>query len=536
MDADMDIDMDDLHHPPLSEPVRSRAHGRMRTLVFALSIAALAALGTADRADAGVYTVTQCSSVTPFAEATWEHSSDHYSARALCGSDDGLQVFHAAQDTGFGNFGAWVWRAPAGTVFTNVLANSSDTSQAGHHGELVATTTAGEAISFGSEHNDFRFHSISGEFSQFASWLQCNAPGAGKPCGRAGGDSAHAYVRGVYLRTEDRAAPALTITGGSMLEAPVIRGLRGLTFDSTDAGSGIRKVFVAANGTELVTDIRNCAVADGFATALSPCPPATTESAAVPTATAAFVTGPANTVTACVEDLASDGFPNRTCEQRQVWVDNACPGSTVVGGSAVTAGFGATSADAGLVASDRSAVIRGVVTGAGAGATVCALTQVLADGEPIVVGATATTAADGSYALELPPGASREVFVHYVAGDQVLARHGLVLHSVVRPRLVVKPDHAVRDHDRLYFSGLLPEPACFDRLVKVQARIGKARWQVFRTDRADEDCRFSARYKLHATSNARRYRFRVLVPQQAGYPFERGNSRTVRVKIKRHRG
>ena len=84
----------------------------------------------------------------------------------------------------------------------------------------------------------------------------------------------------------------------------------------------------------LVTDIRNCAVAAGFATALSPCPAATAESAAVPTAAGAFVTGPANTVTACVEDLALDGAPNRACEQRRVWVDNACPASAVGGGTA----------------------------------------------------------------------------------------------------------------------------------------------------------------------------------------------------------
>jgi hypothetical protein len=58
---------------------------------------------------------------------------------------------------------------------------------------------------------------------------------------------------------------------------------------------------------------------------------------------------------------------------------------------------------------------------------------------------------------------------------------------------------------------------------------------VFRTDRTDGDCRFAARYKLRATSRARRYRFRALVPQQAGYPYVRGASRTWKVKIRRHR-
>ena len=177
--------------------------------------------------------------------------------------------------------------------------------------------------------------------------------------------------------------------------------------------------------------------------------------------------------------------------------------------------------------------MRGRVPGVGAEATVCALTRVLLDGRPIVVGATATTAADGSYAIELPAGPSREVYVHYVAGDRVLSRHGLIVRSSAHPALHVTPNHGVRNHDRIHFRGTLPGPACFDRVVKVQARLGKRRWQVFRTDRADADCAFTARYKLRSTARAKRYRFRALVPQAAGYPYERGHSRTVKVKLRR---
>ncbi len=510
-----------------------RRLGRGRLLAVALLVAAAIALTLARPAEAGNYIVAQCSSATPFAEASWERSSDHYGARALCGSDAGLQAFHDADSTGLWHYGAWVWRAPAGTVFTGVQANASLTHQAGHHGELVVTRPSGEPVAFGSEHGDFRVHAIGGEFVQFASWLRCVAPGAGQPCGRAGGDAAHAYVRGVYLRTEDRAAPRLTVTGGSLLDGAVVRGTRGLTFAAADAGGGIRSVYVEANGAPLVTDVRNCAVAAGFATALSPCPPTTTEAAAVSTASAAFVTGPHNTVRACAEDLALDGAPNASCEERRVWVDNACPASAVGGGRALTAGFADGTATETLVASDQPAVVRGRVTGVPAGATVCALTRVLADGQPIVVGATATTDGAGSYAIELPPGPSRDVYVHYAVGSRVIARHGLVARSVARPSLVVTPSHGVRNHDRLRFAGVLPGPSCLDRLVKLQARIGKRRWQVFRTDRADAACAFAARYKLRSTSRARRYRFRALVPQAAGYPYERGYSRTAKVRIRR---
>ena len=134
-----------------------------------------------------------------------------------------------------------------------------------------------------------------------------------------------------------------------------------------------------------------------------------------------------------------------------------------------------------------------------AGATVCALTRTRIAGAPIVVGALATSGPDGRYELELrarDPG--REVFVHHAFGDRVIARHGLGVRSIVRPTLAVDPGQA-RVGDRLDFTGTLPGPACGDRLVKVQARIGKRRWQVFRTDRSDSGCAFAARYRLRAT-------------------------------------
>jgi hypothetical protein len=511
-------------------PVAPRRLGRGISIAIALLVAFAIALLIARPAEAGTYTVTQCSAANPtLVEARWERSNDHYRGRARCGSGEGLQAYHDAESSGAWHYGAWVWRAPAGTVFTHLQANASLTYQAGHRGQLIGTRPDGAPIEFGNEHNDFRIHSLAGEFSQFHAWLRCVAPAPGRPCGRAGGDGAHAYVHGVFLRTSDRAAPSLTLTGGSLLDAPVIRGVRGLTFNATDRGGGIRKLFVAANGTVLSTDIRNCAVVAGFATALTPCPPSTAAATAVPTAHAAFATGP-NTVTACAEDLASDGAPNADCEHRSVWVDNACPASGVAGGRRLVAEF-APGREA--VRSDERAVITGRVSGVGAGATVCALTRDRIAAAPIVVGATATTAGDGSFELALPPGPSREVFVHYVSGDRVLAGHGLAMRSSARPTLAVKPNRRVRSRDRLYFTGALPDPACGDRVVKVQARVGKHRWQVFRTDRTDAACRFDARYKLRATRTARRYRFRALVPQQAGYPYDRGNSALARVWVKR---
>lgn len=504
---------------------------RARTFAVAIVLAVAAALLLARPAEAGSYVVTECSSVSPAApDASWERSSDHYRPRSRCGSDAGLQVHHEAAETGLWHYGAWVWRAPAGTVFTGLQANASLTSQAGHRGQLVATRPSGEAVEFGAEHEDFRVHSVAGEFAQFHAWLRCVAA---QPCGRAGADSAHAYVRGVYLRTDDRAAPEVSAIGGSLLGDPVVRGERGLAFEATDAGGGVRRVTVEANGRVLVDDARNCALAAGFATALRPCPGATAESAAVPTAAGAFATGP-NTVSACAEDLALDGAPNRTCEQFEIWVDNACPASPAPPASELTARFAPGPKSAATVRSDRRATIRGRLTGSGAGALVCVLTRDALAGSPVVVAAVTTAAPDGTYAVRLPAGPSRDVFVHQAVGEHVLARHGLRLRASARPTLEVRPRAGVRNGQRLRFSGDLPGPACGARVVKIQARIGKHRWQAFRTDRSDGECRFAARYMLRATRQARAYRFRALVPSQEGYPYVRGRSARVKVKVARH--
>jgi len=320
----------------------------------------------------------------------------------------------------------------------------------------------------------------------------------------------------------------------------VVRGTRSLSFAAGDAGSGVRAISILANGVELSHDARNCALAQGYATALSPCPRSTSGVAGVDTAAAAFSLGPDNVVRACVEDLALDGAPNRACEERRVWVDNACPASDAPadGLGAAFAGKRVRPADASsraTTSSDRRAHVAGRLTQAGspvAGATICALTRIRRAGEPVRLAATARTDAAGNYVVALPRGASRDVFVHQAWGDEVLARHGLELASKVRPTLAILPRGPALNGRRLRFSGLLPGPGCAKRVVKVQARLARHRWQVFRTDRADERCRFSARYRLRATREPTIYRFRAYVPRQEGYPYLPGYSGVERKRAK----
>ena len=515
---------------PIGES-RGRDHLRRRrvvTIALVATATALAALIAARPADAGSYIATQCSSADQGSGAAWERTSSDYRERRRCSDGGGLQVFQDAGATAHGRYGAWVWRAPAGTVFTSLQVNASLVNGAGHHGELWATRSSGSRVEFGREHRDFRVHRANGAFSRLESMLRCVS---GDGCGRASDDEAHAYAKGVFLRVDDRSAPEVKTDGGSLLGAQVVRGARSLSFTAADRGGGVRRLSVAANGTGLASDVRNCDLADGFATALSPCPRTTTGSWSIDTAGAAFATGP-NDIEACASDLALDGTANRDCAEHAVWVDNACPASSQPGAE-LTARF-AGGRDRVVIRSDRSAHVEGRLAGPSGGAvanaTVCALTRVALDGSPVAVARTATTDGQGRYELAIPGGASRRVFVHHAHGSTVVARHGLSLRSSVRPTLRVKPKRALTNGDRLRFEGRLPGPACARRIVKVQARVG-GRWQVFRTDRTEASCRFRARYRLRSTSAPIRYGFRALVPPQAGYPYERGHSRTRRVSV-----
>lgn len=505
---------------------RGRRRRRRIAVLAALAVGG-AALLAPKPAEAGSYMVRQCSAGNPGSDAGWERTSEHYRGRNRCGSGGGLQVHHDADAAAHRRYGAWAWRAPAGTTFTSLRINASLTRHAGHRGELWAVPADGPAHRFGREHEAFRVYERRGEFSRFDARLRC-ARSSG--CKR-GGDGAQAHVKGVFLRITDRTSPTVTMAG-ELLGDRVVRGSRPLSLDATDDGGGVRRVWIEANDVPLTGAVRDCQLAGGSATKLVPCPGATTESRTVNTTHPAFVTGP-NVVAACAEDLALAGRPNRGCERRRLWVDNVCPASAA-GGVNLDAAFAGGGTRA-VVRSNRRAMLRGRLTddvdGPVSGATICVLSRVERDEAPVTIAASERTGADGRYAIEVPAGPNRQVFVHHVGGTEVIARHGLAIRSRVRPTLGVRAPRRARRGDWLRFRGRLPGPACAARLVEVQARLAKRRWQVFRTGRTDGRCRFATRYRLRATTGPTRYRFRARVRRQLGYPYAPGTSavRTKRV-------
>jgi hypothetical protein len=74
-----------------------------------------------------------------------------------------------------------------------------------------------------------------------------------------------------------------------------------------------------------------------------------------------------------------------------------------------------------------------------------------------------------------------------------------------------------------------PLPA-LGKLVEVQAHF-RGRWRTFSTVRTDAGGRWRFRYRFGGTVGRVRYRFRALLPAEAGYPFEGGRSRILRVFV-----
>jgi ribosomal protein L35 len=69
-------------------------------------------------------------------------------------------------------------------------------------------------------------------------------------------------------------------------------------------------------------------------------------------------------------------------------------------------------------------------------------------------------------------------------------------------------------------------------VVVLQASTaGSKRWITFRKATANGKAVFHAAYRFHSTTRRTHYRFRALVPRQAGYPWVQGHSKPAEVLV-----
>ncbi|HEX2360416.1 MAG TPA: hypothetical protein VHH72_11440 [Solirubrobacterales bacterium] len=508
------------------EPRRPR-HRRALALAGAVLALALAlSLALAPGARAGVYVAVQCHTQQNIGapDAIFARTSDHYVPGVDCsGSGVGLTIRNDAAVTKGGRAGAWSWYPPAGTVFTQITAQSHVAHDAGHKAYFSITDNTGNVQNRWPREGMFDAvdwaagaHAVA-----FASFLSCLVP-PDSSCG--GGAKAHNYVRNLWFTLRDLSSPALTLSG-DLLDPGPRGGVRTLDAAATDAGGGVWRWRVAVNGKATASAEQPCdVIPGGAARRFVPCPLNASRSFSLDTEGPPFRPG-ANEVTVCVSDV---GWPaNETCQTRTVHVDNPCR-SSAGPAAALEASFAGGGAET-RVASNRRARIAGRARGAGSGATVCVFATPSRPGAEQHYEGEARTGPGGRFTYLVPRGPSRRLrLVHRHGGHVVEAELGLAVRA--RPRLKVGPRSRLRNGEVARFRGKLPGPYAGGRVVVLQARLGE-RWLAFKTARTMPDGRFRASYRFRETTARRLYRFRAVVRKQAGYPYLAGVSPTRRVVV-----
>ena len=351
------------------------------------------------------------------------------------------------------------------------------------------------------------------------------------------------WARYLAATEVDLNPPTLSGLRGSLLSGGPIRGRQTIGADLADVGGGLSEAAVYVNRlpagkavTEScnVVSVKRPTVIGKVAVTPTPCPAADKVDWTLDTESYPFHDG-ANSVQICAFDFATLNEPNAACSPlRSVEVDNSCTPSTVDGGELLSAKFTASHDDTVTVAYGKAATISGrLATNAGdpvRGAALCVKMQTLGvDPRPATVG-TVTTDANGNYRYEVKPGPNRQLVVGYRYDTHQVAR-GVSYYAHVRPTLKRNPPR-LQNGKAVHLWGRLPGPRPGRRVVVLQANPpGSKRWITFKRATTDSKGAFRSSYRFSSTTRKTRYRFRAVVPRQAGYPWIEGHSKPASVTV-----
>jgi 5-hydroxyisourate hydrolase-like protein (transthyretin family) len=146
---------------------------------------------------------------------------------------------------------------------------------------------------------------------------------------------------------------------------------------------------------------------------------------------------------------------------------------------------------------------------------------------------TLTTDADGRFRTITTGASTRRLRLAYAGSPVALPTQQTLEMRVPAATSVRVSPRRVRNGRAVTFSGRvqgLPVPTD-GKLVEVQVRFTD-RWQTFRTTRTDPNGNWSSRYRFQRTRGVQRYRFRIRLPKEGGYPFESSVSRTLHVVVR----
>ena len=164
------------------------------------------------------------------------------------------------------------------------------------------------------------------------------------------------------------------------------------------------------------------------------------------------------------------------------------------------------------------------------GAQVCLVAQDRTAGAPMQMEASAMTGAGGQFALPVPPGPSRTLWVVSNGAVSVLTS---TVQAYVRTRISLHENHRrLRNRHVLKLRGSVPGPIpAGGVLVLVQVWRGTY-WETFETTHAGQNGNYTARYRFKFTSVPTAYRMRTAVPRQPSYPYLGNHSRSVVIRVR----
>jgi hypothetical protein len=514
------------------------------TLLVAAAVWLVVAAGSI--AYAGNYVVAECSpGLNPAAtDAGYTASSSHYSPHVDCSQgSSGLWISHGLNggETGTvqGAYGAWVFTAPAGTLIVGGSVFSRLATESGQHGYVAISPDSGVATAF-SVQNDNQGHetgipAVNGRFLVLR--LECTQPTDANRCvGPATG--AIASMKQIRIALTDVSQPTLQ-DGGSLFSGVELRGPQTVQVAAADQGAGLESIQVLVNGKRAAGDdlSSSCNPLPGALTSrLAPCPPSITKTYTLDTAQAPFREG-LNTVAVCAADYAQTGTPNSVCVTHEVLVNNLCPGSSVAGGNAITAGFAGNKHQDRTLSFHRKALVRGRLIDANgqpvSGAQVCIQAHTDLPGRPFHLVATTTTNQNGGWSYKTNRGPSRIFRVGYRSGAFETSTD-LALYIRSRSTLHVST-HRTPFHKKVYFSGELPGPQCGGRTAYISGTLpGATRHFLVGQATTDVLCHFRVSYAFLPISVSARFVFSVRVPEQAGYPYRAGRSVNRYIRVSPH--
>jgi hypothetical protein len=362
-----------------------------------------------------------------------------------------------------------------------------------------------------------------------------------------GGFSAQVSVYAADITLEQSAGPHANEITGELASAPVVRGSSDIAFDASDPGSGVYQAVFTLDGQvvqQTVVDDNDGRCRDVGGTSdgrpaflyIQPCRPSV--SVDIPFDTTRVPDGPHHLIVTVIDAASIYAL----VLDRQITIANPPPAGQPNGANAsvqamLSAGWAGSGRARIASAYGHAHTIQGRLTVPDGMPVVgarldCIATPAYEGAKPVAM-ACPQTGPDGRFRMRVGRGASsRTVTIAYRAhlGDALaVATRTLDLSVRAGLRLTVHP-HTSSVGRSIHFAGRLhggPFPPGGKQLILEASSGGE--WVQFDTLNTNAKGRYRASYRFKFPGPVT-YRFRVLCPHEADFPFRAGASNIVIVR------